>query len=86
MSDAIVNRIASEVRERQLGEESGHDWTPLHEFGISRFSSRILKVVTNMLSLAALLHDVGDWKLFDGDEASGEEEVRGIMQKYDVDP
>lgn len=87
MSDAIVNRIASEVRERQLGEESGHDWTHTSRvWNLALFIADSEGGDKYVVSLAALLHDVGDWKLFDGDEASGEVEVRGIMQKYDVDP
>lgn len=75
MSDQIMKRIAIEVRQRQLGEGSGHDWTHT-----SRVWNLALLIADSeggnryVTSLAALLHGIGDWKLFDGDEVAGEAE------------
>ncbi len=87
MNDEIVKQIAGVVRERQEGEGSGHDWT--HTSRVWNLALLIANAEggdTYAVSLAALLHDIGDWKLFDGDEAAGQAEVRGIMEQHNVDP
>lgn len=79
----IIDSVAVEVRKRQSGEGSGHDWS--HTLRVWNLALRINEVEGGdlyIVSLAALLHDVGDWKLFDGD---GEAEVRGIMTERGVD-
>lgn len=86
MTHPAVKAIAAEVRARQLGEGSGHDWTHT-----SRVWNLALKIADAegadpyVTSLAALLHDIADWKLFDGDAAAGEAEVRGMMEAVGVD-
>ncbi len=80
---AIIDAVAAEVRRRQTGEGSGHDWS--HTLRVWNLTLRINEVEGGdlyIVSLAALLHDVGDWKLFDGD---GEAEVRTIMTERGVD-
>lgn len=86
MMNPAVEAIAAEVRARQLGEGSGHDWTHT-----SRVWNLALTIAAAegadpyVTSLAALLHDIADWKLFDGDAAAGEAEVRGMMEAVGVD-
>lgn len=86
VKNPMVEAIAAEVRNRQLGEGSGHDWTHT-----SRVWNLALKIADAegadlyVTSLAALLHDIADWKLFDGDAAAGEAEVRGMMEASGVD-
>lgn len=81
-----VEAVAAEVRSRQLGEGSGHDWT--HTSRVWNLALRIAQAEgadPMIVSLAALLHDIADWKLFDGDELAGEAEIRGIMTASGVD-
>jgi len=37
-----------------------------------------------IVELAALLHDIADWKFYDGDETIGPKEAKKILLKYDV--
>lgn len=82
----IVKSIAAEVRSRQLGEGSGHDWSHTNRvWNLALLMAEREGSVVYIVSLAALLHDIGDWKLFTGGEAAGQAEVRNIMVEAGVD-
>ncbi len=70
-AEAVAN-IATEVRRRMEGEGSGHDWW--HIYRVWKMAQRIGKEEgADMLTveLAALLHDIADWKFNGGDETEG---------------
>lgn len=81
-----IQRIAEEVRSRQIGEASGHDWThTVRVWNLALVIAEEEHANIFIVSLASLLHDVGDWKLFDGDDAAGYREVRAILDVNDID-
>jgi uncharacterized protein len=75
-SDEIIAATEALVRERMSGEPSGHDWH--HTDRVRRVALRIAteeeaagrEVDRTVVELAALLHDLDDWK-FSGDETAG---------------
>jgi uncharacterized protein len=80
---AVIIAIASEVRERLAGESSGHDWW--HTFRVWKMAEHLAYgTAANALviQLAALLHDIADWKFHDGDEAVGPRVARSVLDKY----
>ena len=69
---AIITNIAAEVRRRMEGEGSGHDWW--HVYRVWKVAERIAKEEAAdlfVVELAALLHDIADWKFNGGDETAG---------------
>jgi uncharacterized protein len=71
-SESIVERTARHVRGLLAGDSSGHDWWHIERvramaLAIGRLEGADLFVV----ELAALLHDIVDWKFHDGDDALG---------------
>src|SRR5437899_6905793 len=68
----IVRRTSDHVRGLLSGEGSGHDW-----FHIERVRNVALHIARDegadpfVVELAALLHDVADWKLAGGDHDAG---------------
>jgi len=70
--EAAVARTEGFVRERLAGEASGHDW-----WHVDRVRRTALALAEHegadgfVVELAALLHDVADWKFHGGDEAAG---------------
>lgn len=68
----ILEATAQFARQTLEGEGSGHDWWHIHRvrenaMAIGRAEGADLFVV----ELAALLHDIADWKFHDGDAEAG---------------
>lgn len=69
----IVHLTEKMVRERMEGESTGHDWwhvdrvrrLALHIAGAERGADKLV------VQLAALMHDISDWKFNGGDESAG---------------
>jgi uncharacterized protein len=71
-TETILARSAEHVRELLAGDSSGHDWWHIERvretaLRIGRAEGADLFVV----ELAALLHDIADWKFHGGDDALG---------------
>jgi uncharacterized protein len=82
--EAIIRKTADYVRGRLEDDASGHDWW--HAWRVWNLAKRIgaeegadLFVV----EMAALLHDIADWK-FSGDAESGPKEAREWMESLDM--
>ncbi|MBI1280935.1 MAG: HD domain-containing protein [Anaerolineaceae bacterium] len=68
------------------GESSGHDWW--HIYRVWQTSLHIAdreKVDSDVVQLAALLHDIGDWKFHAGDESVGPRLAREWLQSLGVE-
>ena len=65
----MINNIASSVKEACKNDSSGHDWW--HIFRVVNLAKHIGKkegANLDMVELAALLHDLDDWKLNESNE------------------
>ena len=68
------------------GESSGHDWWHIYRvWQTSLYITAREKVDRDVVQLAALLHDIGDWKFHDGDESVGPRLAREWLQSLAVD-
>lgn len=82
----IVARTEARVRELLAGDASGHDW-----WHIERVRRLALRLAAEegadplIVELAALLHDVGDWKL-SGDPEAGPRHAREWLTEVGADP
>lgn len=84
--DQIVNKTAEYIRARLTGEGSGHDWWHVYRVwktavGIGEHE----RVDMFVVELAALLHDIADWKFHEGNEAIGPQLAREWLQGLSVD-
>jgi uncharacterized protein len=81
--ETLVSAIANEVRAKLGGESSGHDWWHTHRvWQMARRIGRHYDADMLVIQLAALLHDVADWKLHGGDETIAPRVARSILEKY----
>lgn len=82
----IIQQTAEYIRSRLTGEGSGHDWW--HVFRVWKNAVHIAKNETADLftvELAALLHDIADWKFHDGNDDIGPQLAREWLEKLSVE-
>jgi len=82
----IINKTATYIKGLLSGEGSGHDWWHiLRVWNNAKHISKYEKVDTFVVELAALLHDIADWKFNNGDENIGAIKARRWLESLDVD-
>lgn len=83
----IIEQTAAYVRAETSGEGSGHDWWHIHRvWGTARHIGALEGADMLIVELAALLHDIADWKFHDGDESVGPRVAGEWLRKLDVSP
>lgn len=68
----LLERTVAHVRKLLEGDGSGHDWW--HIYRVWQTARRIALLEgadLRIVELAALLHDIADWKFHGGDESAG---------------
>jgi uncharacterized protein len=89
MSDLtpLIARTAEFVRQRLEHDASGHDWW--HVDRVRRnavFLAQAECADVGVCELAALLHDIADWKFHGGDETAGPNAAREWLTSQSADP
>ena len=85
--ERIISQTADYVRKTLEGESSGHDWW--HVFRVWKNAIHIggeeKGVDMFVVQLAALLHDIADWKFHGGDDSVGPKVAWEWMEKQNID-
>lgn len=82
----ILQKTRDHVQQLFTGEGSGHDWW--HIVRVTNTALAIGKeegVDLFVVELAALLHDIADWKFHDGNELAGPEAARAWLEGLEVE-
>jgi uncharacterized protein len=87
----VIQKTEQYVRELLSGDKTGHDWW--HTKRVHNVSLHIAeeetKIGTNVnifvVQLAALLHDIADWKFQNGDESVGPQKAMKWLESIGVD-
>ncbi len=85
-NDQLREKTVAYVRETLAGDSSGHDW-----WHIDRVRRNALRIATAegadllVTELAALLHDIADWKFHGGDDTAGPRAARSWLECHAVD-
>ncbi|MDD3593491.1 MAG: HD domain-containing protein [Candidatus Gastranaerophilales bacterium] len=83
----FIGKTAEFVKNKLCGEATGHDWW--HAYRVWQNAKHILKseesadVLT--VELAALLHDISDWKFNNGDDSVGPKIAKDFLMSISVD-
>lgn len=81
-ADNLVQRVATRIRSRFAEEASGHDWHHIHR--VWRLARKIAVAEgarLDVVELAALVHDIADWKFHGGDDAIGPREAERLLRE-----
>lgn len=84
--EKIIEATVKYAEEKLKGESSGHDWW--HVYRVWKMAKNIgQKENADMfiVELAALLHDIADYKMYGGDDTVGQKVAREWMEKQKVD-
>ncbi len=85
--DQIITKTHEYLKQKFNTESSGHDYW--HMYRVWMLAKQIAKKEQGVdiftLELAALLHDVADWKFHDGDEEAGPKAAREWLESLKVD-
>ena len=82
--DKVIENTIEFVKEKLAGDSSGHDWW--HIYRVWNMSKKIHEKEGGdlfIIELAALLHDVADWKFYEN-EAEGLKLVNDWLKKQSV--
>lgn len=82
----LIEKTVTFVREKLEGEGSGHDWW--HIDRVWRLAKRLQKSEGGdllIVELAALLHDIADWKFHNGDLEAGPKAARVWLESLDAE-
>lgn len=77
---SLAERVAGRIKARFLAENTGHDW--YHIQRVRRLAGRIAAAEgadAEVAELAALVHDIADWKFHGGDDSVGPQEARRLL-------
>ena len=85
-SSAIIEHTADHVRAALSGDGTGHDWW--HVYRVWKMARRIGQSENAdllVVELAALLHDIADWKAHGGDSTIGPKMAMAWLKSLDLD-
>lgn len=83
---SIIESTRKHIKTILSGEASGHDWWHIYRvYNLAKRIGTLEKADMFVVELAALLHDIADWKLHGGDETIGPKKAREWLEKQGVD-
>jgi uncharacterized protein len=86
-SKNIIEKTRLYVEKEMAGDSSGHDWWHIYRvWSIAKKIAQKENADQMIVELAALLHDIADWKFNDGDESAGPEQAAYWLNTNDAEP
>ncbi|MBU2638726.1 MAG: HD domain-containing protein [Nanoarchaeota archaeon] len=84
--EEVIKQTAEYARKTLEGEGSGHDWW--HVYRVWKNAVHIAEKENAdlfIVELAALLHDIADWKFHNGDDSVGPTKAKKWLEKLGVE-
>lgn len=82
----IIQKTADHIKGKLTGESSGHDWWHVYRvWSTAIHIGKKEKADMFIVELAALLHDIADWKFHGGDASAGSRAAREWLLSLGVD-
>lgn len=84
--EEIISKTVDYVKAKLSRESSGHDWWHVYRvWKNGKHIAEIEKADSFVVELAALLHDIADWKFNNGDETIGGKVARGWLESLSLE-
>jgi uncharacterized protein len=84
--EALIQQTAAHARSLLYGESTGHDWWHIYRvWQTARRIARHENADSFVVELAALLHDIGDYKFHNGDETVGPRMAREWLETLHIE-
>ncbi len=83
----LVDRVAQHIQSKFSGEGTGHDWHHINR--VRRLAKQIAAAEganPDIAELAALVHDIADWKFHNGDDSIGPREAERLLSEEGAAP
>jgi uncharacterized protein len=82
MYEGVIEATARFIEQKFAGEGSGHDWAHIRRVWLMarRLIAAYPEADTTVTELAALLHDIADWKFHGGDYEAGPRAARAWLE------
>lgn len=86
-SSSIIDKTINYVQQTLKNSEGGHDWWHTHRVYLNaqKIASGELEIDTEVVLLAALLHDIADSKFHNGNEQIGPDTARLFLSSEGFD-
>ena len=86
-SKNLIEKTRHYVEKELAGDSSGHDWWHIYRvWSVAKKIAKKENADQTIVELAALLHDIADWKFNDGDEFAGPKQAALWLNKNKVPP
>ena len=86
-ANSLIEKTRRYVETELAGDGSGHDWWHVHRvWTLAQKLADTEGANRTTVELAALLHDLADWKFADGDESAGPKRAGDWLRQNDADP
>ncbi|GAB3727471.1 HD domain-containing protein [Hymenobacter agri] len=87
MTNDLIAATAAHMEKLFSGEGSGHDWAHIRRVWLMarRLATASPGADTTVTELAALLHDIADWKFHEGDYEAGPRAARAWLHSQGAD-
>lgn len=84
--EVVIQQTAAHIQKASSGDTSGHDWWHVHRvWQLARRIADSESADRFIVELAALLHDIADWKFHGGDESAGPRAARAWLMSLGVE-
>ncbi len=82
----VLERAVAHIRGLLTGDSSGHDWFHIERvWKMARRIGQQEQANLFVVELAALLHDIADWKFHGGDDSAGPRAARAWLAEQQVE-
>ena len=84
---SLIDHVEEHIKARFMAESSGHDWYHINRvWKLAQYIAAREGADPEIVGLAALVHDIADWKFHGGDDSRGPREAEALLTRAGAEP